>query len=89
MKTPPPMVNSGATVPARSSRKARHGGVSPNRAFEDYFKEGEKKSQEEDFVPSGAKTNAPPPPPKTSTGQQQSEKREEEETAVEASEGAV
>ena len=89
MKTPPPMTNTGATVPSRSSRKTRHAGVSPNRAFDDYFKEGEKKSQEEDFVPSGGKANAPPPPPKAGPGLPQDEKSGEEDLAeVEAEEAA-
>lgn len=54
---PPPSVN----LP-RSARKARH--VAPiTQAFDEYFKEGEERSKEEDFVPS-TKATPPPPPPK-------------------------
>lgn len=57
---PPPMgaTTPGAPRPARKARKA----VSPNSAFDEYFKEGEQKSKEEDFTPSAK--NVPPPPPK-------------------------
>ncbi len=37
--------------------------MSPNSAFDEYFKEGETKSKEENFAPTTK--NAPPPPPKT------------------------
>lgn len=37
--------------------------VTPNTAFEQYFKEGEERSKEEDFVPEGKGGAAPPPPP--------------------------
>ena len=60
MAAPPPLTVSHA--PARPARKQRHG-ISPNRAFDEYFKEGEKKSQEEDFTPR-PKATPPPPPPK-------------------------
>lgn len=51
-----------SSTPARGGRKQRPG-VSPNRAFDEYFQEGEKRSKEEDFAPS-AKATPPPPPPK-------------------------
>ena len=47
--------------PPRAGRKARKV-VSPNSAFDEYFKEGEQKSKEEDFTP--ATKSAPPPPPR-------------------------
>ena len=60
MVAPPPFPTS--PVPQRHGRKGRHV-ASPNRAFDEYFKEGEQKSKEEDFVPT-AKVVPPPPPPK-------------------------
>jgi GRASP55/65 PDZ-like domain len=68
---PPPTKSPGASsnavltpgAAARHGRKTRHhGGASPNRAFEDMFAEGEKKSQEQDFVPSRKGTPVAPPP---------------------------
>ena len=58
---PPPPVMATPAGPPRTGRKTRKA-VSPNSAFDEYFKEGEQKSKEEDFTP--AATNAPPPPPK-------------------------
>ncbi|KAL6714747.1 hypothetical protein ACLMJK_008172 [Lecanora helva] len=58
---PPPPVVATPSGPPRTGRKARKV-VSPNSAFDEYFKEGEKKSKEEDFTP--AAKGAPPPPPK-------------------------
>ncbi|MCJ1294192.1 hypothetical protein MMC34_005749 [Xylographa carneopallida] len=60
MTIPPPLPTS--PTPQRPGRKGRHV-ASPNRAFDEYFKEGEQKSREEDFVPT-AKAAPPPPPPK-------------------------
>lgn len=57
---PPPLAAT-PTGPPRTGRKPRKA-VSPNSAFDEYFKEGEQKSKEEDFTP--AVKNAPPPPPK-------------------------
>lgn len=51
--------------PPRSSkekRKHRHAGPSPNRAFDEYFAEGEQKSREQDYIPSRKGTPLPPPP---------------------------
>lgn len=63
LATPPPPPPTGATTPGppRAARKARKA-VSPNSAFDEYFKEGEQKSKEEDSTP--AAKIAPPPPPK-------------------------
>ena len=47
--------------PPKSGRRAKKT-TSPNLAFDEYFKEGEQKSKEEDFAPS-AKAAPPPPPP--------------------------
>ena len=54
---PPPATPSGPPKSGRKPRKA----VSPNSAFDEYFKEGEQKSKEEDFAPT-TKSAAPPPP---------------------------
>ena len=62
---PPPPVAATPTGPPRASRKARKI-VSPNSAFDEYFKEGEQKSKEEDFAPAGK--SAPPPPPPSKLG---------------------
>ncbi|KAI9730088.1 MAG: hypothetical protein M1834_006080 [Cirrosporium novae-zelandiae] len=48
-------------------RKMRHA-ISPNRAFDEYFAESEKKSREEDYVPSSGRMSVPPPPPKVGSG---------------------
>ncbi len=77
LASPFPFVSTPASAPAMnaattartgsSTRKARHAAVSPSRAFDEYFEEGERRSKEVDFVPStaGAKgTGALPPPPK-------------------------
>lgn len=53
----------GAGAGARKARKV----VSPNSAFDEYFKEGEQKSKEEDFTPAATRS-APPPPPKKMGG---------------------
>jgi GRASP55/65 PDZ-like domain len=47
---------------AAHGRKSRRGGPTPNRAFDDIFDEGAKKSQEQDFVPSRKGTPIAPPP---------------------------
>ena len=61
LASPPPPAVATPTGPPRTGRKARKA-VSPNSAFDEYFKEGEQKSKEEDFAP--AVKSAPPPPPK-------------------------
>ena len=60
---PPPSVSTLSSGHPRSARKARHA-ASSNPGFDEYFKEGEQKSKEEDFAPS-AKAVPPPPPPKS------------------------
>lgn len=48
---------------ASHGKRSRHrAGGSPNRAFDDIFQEGAKKSQEQDFVPSKKGTPVAPPP---------------------------
>lgn len=59
MNAPPPLATS--NTPVRSGRRQRQG-ISPTSAFEEYFKEGEQKSKEEDFVPTSKSTPPPPPP---------------------------
>jgi hypothetical protein len=69
MVAPPPLASqTRVTSPgdsrspaSRRSAKARVG-VSPNRAFDDYFAEGEMKSKEDDYAPSRKGTPLPPPP---------------------------
>lgn len=58
---PPPPKLSTPSGPPRGGRKVRKA-VSPNAAFDEYFKESESKSKEEDFAPTTK--SAPPPPPK-------------------------
>ena len=65
---PPPMVSPNAppitAAPgvASRSKKTRHAAASPNRAFDDYFKESEAKSKEVDYTPSRKGTPSAPPP---------------------------
>ena len=64
MASPPPLrPSTGALAdgPPRGGRRAKKA-ISPSVAFDEYFKEGEQKSQEEDFAPR-SKAGAPPPPP--------------------------
>ena len=56
-----PPISGLADGPPRGGRRAKKA-LSPSVAFDEYFKEGEQKSQEEDFAPS-SKSGAPPPPP--------------------------
>ncbi|KAK2766292.1 hypothetical protein FQN54_007809 [Arachnomyces sp. PD_36] len=66
--SPPPMTSPNAKVapaPGRHSRKNRHAhpaGLSPNRSFDEYFRESEQKSKEQDVVPSRHGTPVAPPP---------------------------
>ena len=60
MAGPLPLTTSPA--PTRHGRKKRVG-LSPSRAFDEMFKEGEQKSKEEDFAPKARATPPPPPPP--------------------------
>ncbi|KIW59302.1 hypothetical protein PV05_03757 [Exophiala xenobiotica] len=70
---PPPMMNPNAAPPtASASSKARkgrhHAALSPRGGFEDMFAEGEKKSAEQDHVPSRKGTPVAPPPKIGSAG---------------------
>ncbi|KAF2685737.1 hypothetical protein K458DRAFT_442088 [Lentithecium fluviatile CBS 122367] len=61
-KSPPPQA--GKAPPKRGKARAHHAVTSPGiGGLDDYFKEGEKKSAEEDFAPK-AKSGGVPPPPK-------------------------
>ncbi|BAE57032.1 unnamed protein product [Aspergillus oryzae RIB40] len=72
MTAPPPLASqaprslSGSPAPGPSPAarrgKTRQYAVSPNRAFDEYFAEGEQKSKEEDYAPSRKGTPLPPPP---------------------------
>ena len=70
MAAPPPLAFAQARVasPLQSRSPAgRRAGksrsmASPNRAFDDYFAEGEEKSREQDYAPSRHGTPLPPPP---------------------------
>ncbi|KAJ6105367.1 hypothetical protein N7512_008884 [Penicillium capsulatum] len=69
MTSPPPLASQprvaspaeGISPASRQRGKARPG-ASPNRAFDDYFAEGEQKSREQDYAPSRKGTPLPPPP---------------------------
>ncbi|KAA8644473.1 hypothetical protein EYZ11_003026 [Aspergillus tanneri] len=67
MSSPPPLASQAGTAPGHATSstrrgKTRHAGVSPNRAFDEYFAEGEQKSKEQDFAPSRKASPLPPPP---------------------------
>ena len=66
-----PMIGGRTVSPSthRPARKARatHG-ASPNSAMDEYFKEGEAKSREVDYVSSTAPQAGIPPPPKALSG---------------------
>ncbi|OGE50011.1 hypothetical protein PENARI_c018G04926 [Penicillium arizonense] len=68
MTAPPPLASQRGGSPSdnrspASRRAGRHRpSASPNRAFDDYFAEGEQKSREQDFAPSRHGTPLPPPP---------------------------
>jgi GRASP55/65 PDZ-like domain len=53
------------STPSRSKKPRQRATASPDKAFNDMFEEGAKKSQEQDYVPS-KKASAVPPPPKMS-----------------------
>ncbi|KAI9793987.1 MAG: hypothetical protein M1835_006856 [Candelina submexicana] len=65
-KSPPPRTEGSPINQPKVGRKARaHHAISPNLAMDEYFKEGEQKSKEQDDSPSvNTTTSAPPPPPK-------------------------
>ena len=70
MASPPPLAGSPSASQSPSGTRrggggrgrAGAGGVSPNRAFDEYFAEGEQKSKEQDYAPSRRGTPLPPPP---------------------------
>lgn len=47
---------------AKSKKQRAHHNVSPSKGLDDYFAEGEKKSKEEDYAPTGKSGGVPPPP---------------------------
>ncbi|KAI9673949.1 MAG: hypothetical protein M1817_002155 [Caeruleum heppii] len=68
----------------RPARKARVGGLSPSRAMDEYFKEGEEKSRAVDRAPSPKNKGGVAPPPKAGGGPPKataddSEKQDEQE----------
>lgn len=66
--SPPPFTSPNSKVappPGRQGRKNRHAhgpALSPNGAFDEYFRESEQKSKEQDVVPSRHGTPLAPPP---------------------------
>lgn len=86
--SPPPPAPQPAAIPIagpqRGAKKPR-ATAAANMTFDDYFREGEQKSKEEDFAPS-SKTAAPPPPPPKSAKAPPQEAKSAEVTAVEPSE---
>ncbi|KAF2266203.1 hypothetical protein CC78DRAFT_492326 [Lojkania enalia] len=62
---PPAATTAGGGLPKRKQRAHHHAHVSPSGGggLDDYFKEGEQKSLEDDYAPK-AKTGGVPPPPK-------------------------
>ncbi|EEH19369.1 hypothetical protein PABG_01688 [Paracoccidioides brasiliensis Pb03] len=71
MVSPPPLTsplsnpNAPNSAPVRHGRKSRHAHHGGHVAFDDYFRESEQRSKEEDFV-SSRHASPIPPPPKTS-----------------------
>ncbi|KAL8760363.1 MAG: hypothetical protein Q9184_003385, partial [Pyrenodesmia sp. 2 TL-2023] len=67
---PPPSSATQSSIPAAAgppkgaTRKPRAAAAS-NMTFDEYFREGEQKSKEEDFAPSTKSAGPPPPPPKS------------------------
>lgn len=70
MTSPPPPPPQSATIsatagpPKGTTRKPRAAAAS-NMTFDEYFREGEQKSKEEDFAPRTKSVVPPPPPPKS------------------------
>lgn len=68
MASPPPLASQTQVTspPEGRSPSNRRGktrpSASPNRAFDEYFAEGEEKSREQDYAPSRKGTPLPPPP---------------------------
>ena len=63
---PPPMMNPNTApqpaAPARARKGKHHGALSPGSGFDDIFAEGQKKSAEQDHIPSRKGTPLAPPP---------------------------
>ncbi|KAL8987725.1 MAG: hypothetical protein Q9177_003103 [Variospora cf. flavescens] len=76
MVSPPPQsatLPTGAGGPPRSTaKKPRNAAASNNLTFDEYFREGEAKSKEEDYTPSAKNAARPPPPPKSAKAPPQS-----------------
>ena len=71
LTSPPPFqvpTSASAGGPPKGGRRARKA-VSPSAAFDEYFKEGEQKSMEENLAPSSMAVPPPPPPAKSGTPQ--------------------
>ncbi|KAL8737667.1 MAG: hypothetical protein Q9181_001457 [Wetmoreana brouardii] len=91
---PPQSATSLAAGPPKGARKPRSV-AAPNMTFDDYFREGEQKSKEEDFAPSNKAAAPPPPPPKGGKAPPQAKSpdltpgpdREREENKIEESGG--
>ncbi|KAL8662483.1 MAG: hypothetical protein Q9168_008248 [Polycauliona sp. 1 TL-2023] len=67
---PPPEFQSATSPmagPPRGAKKPRAAPAS-NMTFDDYFREGEQKSKEEDLAPTTKNAAPPPPPPKSAKG---------------------
>ena len=62
---PPPMMKPNAApqmaAPSRARKGKHHGALSPNGGFDDIFAEGQKKSAEQDQLPSRKGTPLAPP----------------------------
>lgn len=70
ISVPPPESAANTLTPGRTARKSRKA-ASPNRGFDDMWKEGEDKSKEEDRVPSSKASDVLPPPPKLNVASSQ------------------
>ena len=86
LASPPPLRSNqsgSANRPPKSGRRVKKA-ISPNVAFDEYFKEGEQKSKEEDFTPSSKAGALPPPPPGAKSGiaESRSEIAEKAESAT-------
>ncbi|KAL8998063.1 MAG: hypothetical protein Q9169_002831 [Polycauliona sp. 2 TL-2023] len=96
--SPPPPPSQSATSPLagppKGVKKPRAAPAS-NMTFDDYFREGEQKSKEEDFAPTTKNAAPPPPPPKSAKGpppvdssDNTTEKPDEEDQPTQAGENA-
>ncbi|KAL9018781.1 MAG: hypothetical protein Q9185_003935 [Variospora sp. 1 TL-2023] len=68
MVSPPPQsakLPAVAGGPPRSAAKKPRNAAASNLTFDEYFREGEAKSKEEDYAPSAKNAARPPPPPKS------------------------